>query len=247
MIFPDISENSVFFIEGDPNLKKDGVNQGDALVGGQHTFEPLRGDTVKTNNLWKLAPEHEFHVHVLDDTNKIPQKHIDMISAVTSTDSVVLDDFKLHKGPRGSYSTYYLGWAGALNSIDSSELEFNIPSNIHIHESDDVSSAEVIIRLVSEKHAEGYNGFTHSIMDTSDNKILKSFITIYDSKSLTTDELSAIAKHEMGHALGLAHSTDPTDLMYPQFQTHFNISECNVKAITHLYDGKINQDIECEK
>lgn len=249
VVMPDISVTGFSMINEDINLKdKNTPNQANVLVGGQHTFEPLRGDTVKTDNLWKLNQDHEFHVHIIDDTNKIPQGYIDMIiSSVTSNDSIVLDDFKLHKGPRGSQSTYYLGWAGALNSLDSSNLEFSIPSNIHIHESRNVSDAEVVIRLVSEKHAEGYSGFTHSIMDTSNNEILKSFITIYDSHSLTVEEMSTIAKHEMGHALGLAHSTDPTDLMYPQFQTQFNISECNVKAIAQLYDGKTNQNIECEK
>lgn len=249
MLFPDeMTNNSLSLDENSKSLQIQQSYTNTKLIGGQHTFEPLIGDSIQTHKVWDLGTDNQFHIHIVDETNKMSQEHIDgIIEAITSEDSIIIDDLKLHKGPEGEKSTYYLGWQGALKSINASEIKFNIPANMHVHVSDDRSNAEVTIRLVSESNAEGYAGFTHSIMNVQNNRILQSFITIYKSDLLTVKEISAIAKHEMGHALGLAHSTDPDDLMYPTFEKQFNVSECNVKAITHLYDGKIDQHVECEK
>lgn len=51
--------------------------------------------------------------------------------------------------------------------------------------------------------------------------------------------LFTVAAHEFGHALGLAHSTDPTALMYPTYKYQhpygFHLPKDDVKGIQALY------------
>ena len=66
--------------------------------------------------------------------------------------------------------------------------------------------------------------------------------------NLSESQLSTIMRHEMGHAMGLAHSTAPEDLMYPVIETNFPyISECDISAIAALYNGEIQGQVVCEK
>ena len=59
--------------------------------------------------------------------------------------------------------------------------------------------------------------------------------------------LETVTRHELGHALGLAHSTDPEDLMYPIIETNFPYaSECDVDAMISLYDGGNTSEVVCE-
>jgi len=87
--------------------------------------------------------------------------------------------------------------------------------------------------------------FTRSIVEN--NQILKSTITIYKADQLSSAELETITRHEFGHAVGLIHSSDPYDLMHPTIETNYPfISNCDVSAITHLYDGNANDKAVCE-
>jgi hypothetical protein len=71
-----------------------------------------------------------------------------------------------------------------------------------------------------------------------DGHILKAVVTIatFDPKgrSLDTDDVRAVALHEVGHVLGLDHSPDSTDLMYARGTTR-QLSDRDIRTVTLLY------------
>lgn len=209
-------------------------------------IENLRGDTIDTWIAWNLVEEDLFHVHVKNSKHVTEERIEAIYETIMSEQSIELDDSLLHKGPTGSFSTYYLGWYGALNSINE-ETESPIPKNLHFDVSDR-GEGHVIIELTNLTNLDGYSGFTKSITDESNHQLTKSTITIYDVENLSIQQLKTILRHELGHAFGLAHSTAPEDLMAPQITTNYPyISDCDLDAITLLYNGGKTSQVICEK
>ncbi len=165
-----------------------------------------------------------------------------------STEYYEIDDNILGKAPKGTISKYYLGWAGALGAAsEDGPTEFYIPKNLEVIDSEN-GAGDITITLSSEKSGDGFTGWTKSIADESQNQILKSEITIFDVENLSENQLVAISRHEMGHALGLAHSTAEEDLMHATLETPYPyISHCDISAISDLYDGSKKSEVVCEK
>jgi len=209
----------------------------------RHLIENLRGDTVDTWKSWRLI-DTTLNVNVLN-AKGLSENRIDVIkNAITSEESLEIDDSLTHKGPKGFSSTYFTGWAGALKNIASKDTLYIIPTDFNVITSNG-GEGDVIITLSNLRDGDGYTGYTKSVVDG--NEILKSFITIYDVTNLTDEQLGTILRHEFGHALGLGHSTAPEDLMAPNIDmTVPYISECNTNAIRDLYNG-IQGSTVCEK
>lgn len=212
-----------------------------------HVIQNLRGDTVDTWIAWNISYEDDlFHIH-LHDSPEINEEFIQAtIEVIMSTQDMLIDDSELHKGPEGTSSKYYVGWYGALNSIDN-DTALKIPKNLHFDVTEK-GDGDIIIHLKEYTSSDGYSGFTNSIVDESNHQILKSSITIYDVDSLSIEQYKTILRHELGHGFGLAHSTAPEDLMHPVITTEYPyISECNLDAITALYGGSQKSQVVCEK
>ncbi len=211
----------------------------------KYFIQNLRGDTIDTWLHWNLMENERLVVNIVN-SGAVSEDKIDAITAtILSEETIQIDDALLHKGPQGHASTYYKGWGGALKQASASQTEFYIPTEFVILESSK-GEGHITINLVPHKDADGYTGYTKSI--TENNQILKSAITIYDADSLSAEQLATIIRHEFGHALGLAHSSAPEDLMAPQIMTQYPyISECNIDAIIALYDGKELSQVVCEK
>ena len=221
-----------------------GSTDGIAPLTSKYLIENLRGDTIDTGSSWKLGEGESLYVNIINSAN-ISEDNLERVkNAILSEDIIDIDNSFLHKGPAGTYSTYYMGWQGALKSAAKSETKFVIPTKFEIVESSS-GMGDISITLTGLMDTDGYSGFTKSIAD--ENQILKSQITIYEADKLTGNQISAILRHEMGHALGLAHSTAPEDLMAPQMQTEYPfISPCDVDAIISLYDGQSSRQVVCQ-
>jgi len=211
-----------------------------------YVIQNLRGDTIDTSLSWRLVSGATLHVGITNG-EKYPEK-IPLIKEVVLSDKAIdIDNSLLHKDVKGSVSTYYVGWAGALKQASKEKTQLYIPSNLQVVESSE-GEGDINIVLSNLKSGDGYTGYTTSIADDSNNQILKSTITIYDVENLSDNQFTTILRHELGHAFGLAHSTAPEDLMHPVIRTGYPyISDCDIDTIVELYDGGKNSQVTCEK
>ena len=216
----------------------------DSITSG-YVINNLRGDTIDTWLSWRIVEGNELNVNIINK-EQFPDKIPIIEEVILSKEAIDIDDSLLHKGPVGSTSTYYVGWLGSLET-NYQDTKFHIPKKFQIVDSA-TGAGDITIYLTKDKSGDGYSGFTKSIADDSQNQILKSNITIYEVDKLSKAQFETILRHEFGHALGLAHSTAPEDLMYPTITTNYPyISECDVDAIISLYDGQKTSEVVCQK
>lgn len=220
-------------------LPSQGQSASDENLKTRYLIENLRGDTIDTWKYWKIAPQEKIYVNIVG-SSMISEEHLDAIrNAILSEDVVNIAD----QQAAGGQSVYYLGWMRALKHMEG-KTQNPVPTQIEIIQSQE-QVGDIIIVFRSAVDADGYSGFTKTIVDGE--QILKSTITIFDINNVTPEKLSVIARHEFGHALGLAHSSDPEDLMAPQIVSATPyISLCNIEALMHLYNGNPQSKVTCK-
>ncbi|TBR07953.1 MAG: matrixin family metalloprotease [Candidatus Nitrosotenuis sp.] len=214
------------------------------LATGRFTIENLKGDKISTWVTWHVPKDEQLQVTIINSPGLSDERINAIKEAIVSERSIILENSFVNKYPPNEKSVFYEGWSGALRSI-SEKTEYPIPTNFLVTTSEK-SIGDIIIILSTAREADNTYGFTRSIADEESNQMLKSFITIYNADNLNQVELSAIVRHEFGHALGLVHSTDSEDLMYPIFHsTHAVISECDLDAMISLYNGAKSTEVVC--
>ena len=230
-------------------IYENGVEDAYAMIVGEpvkskYLVENLRGDTLKTWFPWMLVGGQALHVNILDN-NSATQERIDIIkNAIESEETLVIDYTLPYTTPKKTNPTYYKGWTGALLLAAQQDTILNIPTNFEFSNSN-LQLGDITVELLSLSDPDGYAGYTKSVVDQGE--ILKSHIIIYNVNSISNEQLSTTILHEFGHALGLAHSSAPDDLMYPVLETDFPyISECMIDAIAGLYDGIKTSEVECQ-
>lgn len=211
----------------------------------KYLIENLRGDEVETWKSWRIVSGDALNVNIINKDKLDDNKFNAIVQTIVSLKTIQVDDSLTAKGPKGTSSTFYLGWAGAMKEASKSNTAFIVPTEFNIIGSSE-GSGDIIISFTDLIDTDGYVGYTKSIV--IGDEILKSFITIYDVNNLSVNQLSNTVRHELGHALGLAHSSAPEDLMYPEIPSDFPyISECDVDAIISLYDDYSEGYVVCEK
>ena len=211
-----------------------------------YTIQNLKGDTIQTYLSWRLVEGDTIRVNVLN-ADKYDPKILEVITkTILSEKELEIDNSFLGKGPKGTTTIMYEGWTGALQAAAATETSLFVPVNFEVIQSKS-GEGDITIELTNSANADGFAGWTNSIADSSQNQILKSRITIFSVDSMSTAAIETVIRHELGHALGLAHSTATEDLMYPTIKTNFPyISDCDVDAMVGLYDGGNTSDVICE-
>lgn len=213
------------------------------LFNSEHTVENLRGDTISLSKYWKISQGAALSVNILNPVSISDESISTIKETVLSAEKINIEDSILHKGPQNSFSNYYVGWAGALANIP--ETKIPIPKSFEVLNSQK-SNGDIVVILSNIKDRSGNTGYTKTILEGEE--IVKAFITIYDVDSLSNTQLATIMRHEFGHALGLGHSTAPEDLMAPTIDmTYPYISDCNIAAVTDLYNEDSDGTTICEK
>lgn len=222
------------------------VNNHEKPIHSQYIIENLKGDTVKTWNYWLLAGNETMHIRLVDSPESTDERRNVIYNAIMSDEIIELEKSLQDSGNEISKSTYYLGWSGALKSI-AEKTKSPVPTKFDFKKSP-TGEGEIVIELTKQRNGDGFSAFTKSIIDDENHQILKSSITIYEIDEISNDHLATVIRHEMGHALGLSHSTAPEDLMYPIiFESDEYISKCDIAAIKALYDGKQNSQVVCDE
>ncbi len=215
------------------------------LVSGKYLIENLKGDRIETWVAWQIPEDKTLQIVIINSAALSQEKLNAIKDPILSESSIVLENAFMNKDPPNETSLYYLGWKGALGSISALGTKYNVPTNFQVDVSEK-SVGDIVIVLSTARETDGSLGFTRSIADEGTNQILKSFITIFDVDNLDNNELSAVVRHEFGHAIGLGHSTDELDLMYPEFSSNQAfISECDLDAMASLYNGENISQVVC--
>jgi len=231
---------SVMFAElAGQQYQTSAINQPNGYV-----IQNLRGDVIDTWIAWRI-PEGEA-LRITLSGRALTDERIELIKDVMlDIEPMEIDNSLLHKGPKGTISVHYAGWAGAMLAAAETPTQFSIPVEFDV--TDKGGIGDINIKLENAINPDGFSGWTSSIVDEINNQILKSDITIYQTDNYSDNQLAAVVRHEVGHALGLAHSTAPEDLMAPTMTTEFPyISPCDIAAMTSLYDNGGHSTVTCE-
>jgi predicted Zn-dependent protease len=137
--------------------------------------------------------------------------------------------------------TTYIDYAFKIWSFADERIKFVYSKS--------ASDADIIFKFednLMEKYDENYLGLTDYELEKN-NRIIRSFIEIsllkFDDRKISDGEIKSTIIHELGHALGLGHSTNHVDLMYPYISedssdklSYIELSTGDIEAVKSVVD-----------
>jgi predicted Zn-dependent protease len=124
----------------------------------------------------------------------------------------------------------FFGWNQALLFI-SEKTNTNIPL---LKLTDDIGESSITIELSKSEGPKNMDGFTQ--YEIIDKKINKATVIIYDYDMLKQEQLELVVRHELGHALGLGHTYNSLDLMFPALDSKYSlISMFDLETLSEIY------------
>jgi hypothetical protein len=145
----------------------------------------------------------------------------------------------------------YDSWVRLLQTMQTRQ-GVNLPTMNIVSDEAASQNADIKIFFEGKPHPEGSAlGMTTAMYDGQTLEIVSADIHIYRSyQSYQEGILGAILRHELGHALGLGHSTDMTSIMYKRVVIKNDvvigvIGQCESDALEMAYIENKIRDISC--
>jgi hypothetical protein len=155
--------------------------------------------------------------------------------SVKSVQSTILGNTSMLDGA-------YSHWNGLLS-------EFQQASVPRLDVVDNAIKANIKIVLTDSTRQDYKPGMTRLYADKLTGEIVQAEVYIYSTDKLYRQGmLEYVVGHELGHALGLSHSTDPRSIMYPLIefedgQVINRLGTCEAQGISALYiESKIGTE-----
>lgn len=130
----------------------------------------------------------------------------------------------------------------SLRGVDAAQLMVNVaPGNAIItcstnFQADTGRNADMTLAVGGAAVDDnGIVGFGYAILNAdSDSKLT--------TRAVSDDEVTAVITHELGHSLGLGHSSDSTAVMFPEAISTPTLAQDDVNGITSLYKNPPSAD-----